>query len=83
VLQRQPVALLAYSAGLLLIALTDNSHFWCEARFLLPAFPLVFPVARALADVRQRSTVVVLVGTATAAAAVLGANYLVLGPHYP
>jgi len=83
-LQRQPVAPLAYSAALLLIALTDNGHFWCEARFVLPAFPLVFPVARALADFRQRSTVVVLIlVTATAATAVLGANYLLLGPRFP
>jgi len=82
-LQRQPVALLGYSAVLLLIALTDNGHFWCEARFVLPAFPLVFPVARALADMRQRSTVVLVVVSATVAAAVLGANYLLLGPRFP
>ena len=82
-LQRQPIELLGYSGVLLLIALTDNSHFWCEARFVLPAFPLVFPVARALAGIRRRSTAILVVGTATVVTAVLGANYLVLGPHYP
>ena len=81
--QRQPIALVAFSGVLLLIALTDSGHFWSEARFVLPAFPLVFPVARALADIRQRSTVVLAILAASAASAVLGANYLLLGPHYP
>ncbi len=81
--QRQPIALVAFSGALILMAIADRGNFWCEARFVLPAFPLVFPVARAFADIRQRSTVVVAILAASAAAAVLGANYLLVAPHYP
>nr|WP_214661369.1 glycosyltransferase family 39 protein [Streptomyces polyasparticus] len=46
---RAPLALLAYSGVLLLIVLGGSGFFESKARFLLPAFPLLIPLARALA----------------------------------
>ncbi len=48
VADRPPLVLLVYSAVLLLIALGGAGFFACKPRFLLPAFPLLLPVARAL-----------------------------------
>lgn len=47
-LDRPPGALLVYAGVLLLIAIGGSSFFACKPRFLLPAFPLLLPVARAL-----------------------------------
>ncbi len=46
---RAPLALVAYSGVLLLIVLGGSGFFESKARFLLPAFPLLIPLARALA----------------------------------
>lgn len=81
--QRQAPELLAYSFMLLLIAVGDDAHFFCEARFLLPAFPLVFPVAAALARVRNRGTVGLLVMSCAAMSAGVGAYLLLIWPLWP
>ncbi|MEU2623599.1 hypothetical protein ABZ642_36775 [Streptomyces sp. NPDC007157] len=47
-LDRAPLPLLAYTAVLLLIALGGSGFFESKPRFLLPAFPLLLPLARAL-----------------------------------
>ncbi|WP_420855441.1 hypothetical protein [Streptomyces humi] len=47
-LDRAPLPLLAYTAVLLLIALGGSGFFESKPRFLLPAFPLLLPPARAL-----------------------------------
>ncbi|WP_414496700.1 hypothetical protein, partial [Streptomyces sp. CRN 30] len=48
VADRAPLVLLVYSGVLLLIAVGGSGFFACKPRFLLPAFPLLLPVARAL-----------------------------------
>ncbi|MEU8567063.1 hypothetical protein AB0C51_01670 [Streptomyces pathocidini] len=60
-LDRPPLALLAYSTLLLVIAAGGSRYFGCKPRFLLPAFPLLLPVAAGMARARQR-TAVVMVG---------------------
>ncbi|MEU0967279.1 hypothetical protein ABZ357_18265 [Streptomyces sp. NPDC005917] len=47
-LDRAPLPLLAYTAVLLLITLGGSGFFESKPRFLLPAFPLLLPLARAL-----------------------------------
>lgn len=49
VVERAPVALVVYSGTLLVIALGGAGFFECKPRFLLPAFPLLLPLAAALA----------------------------------
>lgn len=53
---RQPLALLAYSLGVVAMTLTTSGYFGSKPRYLLVAFPLLFPPARFLA--RQRPAVV-------------------------
>ncbi|WP_398656531.1 hypothetical protein [Streptomyces shenzhenensis] len=48
VVDRAPLPLLVYSGVLLLIALGGSGFFESKPRFLLPAFPLLVPPARAL-----------------------------------
>ncbi|MFF7447402.1 MULTISPECIES: hypothetical protein [unclassified Streptomyces] len=48
-LDRPPLPLLVYSGVLLLITLGGSGFFESKPRFLLPAFPLLLPLARALA----------------------------------
>ncbi|MFE3163145.1 hypothetical protein [Streptomyces sp. NPDC059224] len=47
-LDRAPLPLVAYTAVLLLITLGGSGFFESKPRFLLPAFPLLLPLARAL-----------------------------------
>jgi hypothetical protein len=46
---RPPLPLLVYTGVLLLIAVGGSGFFESKPRFLLPAFPLLLPLARALA----------------------------------
>ncbi|GGO84969.1 hypothetical protein [Wenjunlia tyrosinilytica] len=59
---RQPVALVVYSAVLLVITVGGTNYFQCKPRFLLPAFALLVPVAVSLARARPRTLAVVLGG---------------------
>ncbi|KJY46665.1 membrane protein [Streptomyces sp. NRRL S-444] len=63
-LDRMPAALLVYTAVLLLITYGGAGYFESKPRFLLPAFPLLLPVAAAMARARPRSAVVVTAGLA-------------------
>jgi hypothetical protein len=69
--RRRPLVLLAFSGALLVMDLGNAAAYPPLARFLLPAFPLLFPPARWLAGIRRRSVPLVLLG----AAAVLSAAY--------
>ncbi|GAA5001298.1 hypothetical protein [Kitasatospora paranensis] len=51
--QRQPLVLLVFSAMMLVIALGDGSDYAPRARFLVPAFALLLPLAAGLARLRQ------------------------------
>ncbi|UUU41224.1 hypothetical protein [Streptomyces sp. NBC_00162] len=70
VLDRTPLPLLAYTAILLVIAYGGAGFFESKPRFLLPAFPLLLPVAAVMARARPRTAVVV-----TAALAGLSYGY--------
>ncbi|MGW5852252.1 hypothetical protein ACWFQ8_30630 [Streptomyces sp. NPDC055254] len=64
VLDRTPLPLLAYTAVLLAITFGGAGYFESKPRFLLPAFPLLLPVAAAMARARPRTAVVVTAGLA-------------------
>ncbi|MGT2529199.1 hypothetical protein ACU4GG_20330 [Streptomyces nojiriensis] len=70
VLDRTPLPLLAYTGILLLIAFGGAGYFESKPRFLLPAFPLLLPMAAVMARARPRTAIVV-----TAVLAGLGYGY--------
>ena len=79
--QRLPMPVLVYAVTLVVLALTTSGYFGSKPRYLLPAFPLLFPVAWWLA-VRPRW----VTATGLAAAAVGSAAYAavwLLGPGPP
>lgn len=49
---RQPWPVLAYTAAIVFLALTTARYFGSKPRYLLPAFPLLLPVAVRLARLR-------------------------------
>ena len=65
--ERQPVPLLVYLAVIVVLALTTSGYFGSRPRYLLPAFPLLFPLARWLAA-RRTPVVVAVLGAATVGA---------------
>ncbi|MFG2754718.1 glycosyltransferase family 39 protein [Streptomyces xanthophaeus] len=58
-LDRTPLPLLVYTGVLLLMAFGGAGYFESKPRFLLPAFPLLLPLAAAMARARPRTAVVV------------------------
>jgi hypothetical protein len=73
--QRQPPALLVYCAIVTLLAIGSSGYFGSKPRLLLPAFPLLLPVAIALARTR-RLVIGIALTIATAVAAIYGAFWL-------
>ncbi|WP_416980681.1 mannosyltransferase family protein [Streptomyces sp. T028] len=73
--QRQPLVLLVYGGVVLALALCASSYFGSKPRLLLPAFPLLFPLALALARPRTARAALVVGGVALASA-VYGAWWL-------
>ncbi|MER5912897.1 mannosyltransferase family protein [Streptomyces sp. NPDC001982] len=73
--QRQPLPLLVYTGVVVALALCASSYFGSKPRLLLPAFPLLLPLALALARLRTSRTALVTVGVAVASA-VYGAFWL-------
>ncbi|WP_405466420.1 glycosyltransferase family 39 protein [Streptomyces jietaisiensis] len=73
--QRQPLPLLVYAGAVTALALCASSYFGSKPRLLLPAFPLLLPLARALAGWRPRRSAAVL-GVVAVASAVYGAVWL-------
>lgn len=67
--QGQPPALLVYTGIVVALALCASSYFGSKPRLLLPAFPLLFPLARALARLRTSRSALVVGGVAVASAA--------------
>ncbi|WP_405999563.1 hypothetical protein [Streptomyces sp. NBC_00829] len=63
-LGRPPLALLVYTAVLVLITVGGSGFFESKPRFLLPAFPLLLPLALALTKARPKAAVVVTVALA-------------------
>ncbi|MFH8709091.1 glycosyltransferase family 39 protein [Streptomyces rubrogriseus] len=73
--QRQPLPLLVYAGLVTVLALCASSYFGSKPRLLLPAFPLLFPLAVGLARLRTARSAPVVCGVA-AVAAVYGAYWL-------
>ncbi|MER7054894.1 MULTISPECIES: mannosyltransferase family protein [unclassified Streptomyces] len=73
--QRQPLALLVYSGTVAVLALCASSYFGSKPRLLMPAFPLLLPLALALARLRTSRSAPVVGGVAVASA-VYGAFWL-------
>jgi hypothetical protein len=73
--QRQPLALLVYAGAVTALALCASSYFGSKPRLLLPAFPLLLPLALALARLRVRRSALVTAGVAVTSA-VYGAFWL-------
>ncbi|WP_217170863.1 glycosyltransferase family 39 protein [Streptomyces sp. AC512_CC834] len=73
--QRQPLALLVYTGIVVALALCASSYFGSKPRLLLPAFPLLLPLALALARLRTSRSALVVAGVAVASA-VYGAFWL-------
>ncbi|MEU3827309.1 mannosyltransferase family protein [Streptomyces sp. NPDC029080] len=66
---RQPVELLVYTGVVLALALCASSYFGSKPRLLMPAFPVLLPLARALARPRTLRSALVTAALAVAAAA--------------
>ncbi|MER5886920.1 mannosyltransferase family protein [Streptomyces sp. NPDC001941] len=79
---RQPLALLVFSGVLLLVVLGSGGVYFPRARFLLPGFPLLLPLARATARARPHVTALLLL-SATLTSAWLGAYMLLVWPGPP
>ncbi|MFD7442265.1 hypothetical protein [Streptomyces sp. NPDC059909] len=79
---RQPLALLVFTGVLMVIVLGSGGVYFPRARFLLPAFPLLLPIAVAVARARRPVALVVL-GGAALSSAWLGANALLVWPGPP
>lgn len=73
--QGQPLSLLVYAGVVTALALCASSYFGSKPRLLLPAFPLLLPLALALARLRTSRSALVLGGVAVASA-VYGAFWL-------
>lgn len=73
--QGQPLPLLVYTGVVTALALCASSYFGSKPRLLMPAFPLLLPLALALARARTSRSAWVVGGVA-AAAAVYGAFWL-------
>jgi hypothetical protein len=78
---RQPLPVLAYTVVLVTLALTTSGYFGSKPRYLLPAFPLLFPVASWLAS-RPRWVIAASLAAASVASAAYAAVWL-LGPGPP
>ncbi|MDI1460428.1 hypothetical protein QEZ54_05560 [Catellatospora sp. KI3] len=82
ILDRQPWQLLLFSGLILLITLTGAGYFNAKARFLLPAFALLLPVATALARTRP-ARMAVVVATLAAVSTYCGVYLLLIWKYSP
>jgi hypothetical protein len=73
--QRQPVPLLVYTGIVVALALCASGYFGSKPRLLLPAFPLLLPLAVGLSRWRVRRSAAIL-GALTLVSAVYGAFWL-------
>ena len=78
--QHQPTPLLIYVGVIVMLALTTSGYFGSRPRYLLPAFPLLFPLARWLAARRTRVVVATLSAAALGAGVATVALFLGNGP---
>ncbi|MFD7323233.1 hypothetical protein ACFV9D_19400 [Streptomyces sp. NPDC059875] len=62
--ERPPLPILVYTGVLVVITVCGSGFFESKPRFLLPAFPLLFPLAHALTKARPRAAIVVITALA-------------------
>ncbi|WP_030597272.1 membrane protein [Streptomyces fulvoviolaceus] len=79
---RQPLALLVFTGVLLVIVLSSGGVYFPRARYLLPAFPLLLPLALRLSRAARRHRVLVLTA-AVASSAYWGAHMALVWPGAP
>ncbi|WP_338699872.1 hypothetical protein V2W30_24830 [Streptomyces sp. Q6] len=79
---RQPLPLLVFTGVLLAIVLGSGGVYFSRARFLLPAFPLLLPVALVMARASRRF-LVLGVTSAVLCAAYCGAYMVLVWPSAP
>ncbi|MET8837381.1 hypothetical protein ABZV78_26190 [Micromonospora sp. NPDC004540] len=82
IVDRQPWPLLVYSAMMLVTTIGASGYFNSKARFLVPAFALLLPVARGLAAASTARLMIILVGL-TAFAAYFGGYLLLVWEYSP
>ncbi len=70
--ERIPWPLLVYAGVLVLIVFLGDGYFWAKARMLIPAFPLLLPVAYGLARSRNRLVAPAVLAGLTAFSATYG-----------
>ncbi|MFI6208663.1 hypothetical protein ACIBAI_20030 [Streptomyces sp. NPDC051041] len=73
--QRQPLPLLVYAGAVTALALCASSYFGSKPRLLLPAFPLLLPLAVALSRLRTARSALLL-GAVALVSAGYGAFWL-------
>ncbi|GGJ65309.1 mannosyltransferase family protein [Streptomyces lacrimifluminis] len=73
--QHQPLPLLVYAGVVTVLALCASSYFGSKPRLLLPAFPLLLPLAQVLARSRTSRSALVT-GVVAVASAIYGAFWL-------
>ncbi|MFI8961216.1 mannosyltransferase family protein [Streptomyces sp. NPDC053493] len=79
---RQPLPLLVFGGVLLVVVLGSAGVYFPRARFLMPGFPLLLPVALAVSRARPAAAAVVL-GLAALTSAWLGGHMLLVWPGPP
>ncbi|MBT2440729.1 glycosyltransferase family 39 protein [Streptomyces sp. ISL-36] len=62
--ERPPLPVLVYTGVLVVITVCGSGFFESKPRFLLPAFPLLMPLAQALTKARPRAAIVVVTALA-------------------
>jgi hypothetical protein len=81
-LQRQPLPLLVYGWAVVVLAVGGDGYFHSKARFLIPAFVLLIPVAGVLARSRTRVAATVLAAVSLVSA-LYGSHVLLVAGHSP
>jgi hypothetical protein len=82
IMDRLPWQLLLYSGLLLAASVATENYYHSKARYLVPAFPLLLPVASVLARTRTGKAVLVL-GWLTLISAYFGGYLLLVWRHSP
>ncbi|MFF9911954.1 hypothetical protein [Streptomyces sp. NPDC013457] len=78
--QGQPLPLLVYTIGVVVVSLIGAAYFGSRPRLMMPAFGLLLPAAAALVRLRVRNRVLVLTGLALASGAYGAFTLLGSGP---
>lgn len=79
--QHQPLPLLIFTAAMVFMAFTTAGYFGSKPRYLLPAFPLLLPLASWLA--RQRTALLVPAFALIASTSAIFAAHWLLGGRPP